>query len=375
MLARVYQDERVKTVRDVAEIRAAIDAKLPIWIELESQCDEGEQLMLEVFNIHPLTVEDIWQTRTSPKLEDYRNYLYVIVHGVHAVKRGSIELVELDVVLGKTFVITHDPTGLTTKDVVDELERDPLLLCKGPAWLAHAILDNAVDRYLPIVDQLDEDLEKLETDALLRAGTPKGPLVLRRILKYRRMLQDLRRMSIHQREILLRLARGEFEEIPRDVVPFFRDVFDHFVRINDLLEGFRDLITSALEAYLSVQNNRMGEVMKTLTLISTVMLPLTFVAGVYGMNFTHMPELSWLYGYPFALGIMAAITLGIMFWFRRKGWIGNRDDLPDDRARGTTPTKVSTPGKPTAAKPAAGKPAAAKPAAPAHTAKSEPSSR
>ncbi len=144
-------------------------------------------------------------------------------------------------------------------------------------------------------------------------------------------------MSIHQREILLRLARGEFEEIPRDVVPFFRDVFDHFVRINDLLEGFRDLITSALEAYLSVQNNRMGEVMKTLTLISTVMLPLTFLVGLYGMNFKHMPELSWLYGYPFALGLMAVIAGGILLWFRRRGWLGSRDDLPEQRPRGTKP--------------------------------------
>ncbi len=337
MLARIYQDEQIKTIRDVAEIKKAIEAKLPIWIELEHECDEGTELMRDVFDIHPLTIEDIWQKRNSPKLEDYRGYLYIVVHGVHAIKRGQIDLVELDVVIGKTFLITHDPNGETTKDVVEDMLRDPSLLCKGPAWLAHAILDNAVDRYLPIVDQLDEDLEKLEMEALLRAGTPKGPPVLRRILRYRRLLQDLRRMSIHQREILLRLARGEFDEIPRDVVPFFRDVFDHFVRINDLLEGFRDLITSALEAYLSVQNNRMSEVMKTLTLISTVMLPLTFVVGLYGMNFKHMPELGWLYGYPFALGLMAAIAGGILLWFRRRGWLGNNKDIPEERPRGTKP--------------------------------------
>jgi magnesium transporter len=333
MLARVYQDDQIKTIRDVAEMRAAIKAELPIWIELESECDEGTQLMLEVFDLHPLTVEDIWQKRNQPKLEDYRKYLYVVVHGVHSLKRGQLDLVELDVVIGKTFVITHDSTGETTKDVVDDLERDPQLLCKGPAWLAHAILDNAVDRYLPVVDQLDDELEKVEMEALIRAGTHKGPPVLRRILRYRRLLQDLRRMSIHQREILLRLSRGEFEEIPREVVPFFRDVFDHFVRINDLLEGFRDQISSALEAYLSVQNNRMSEVMKTLTLISTVMLPLTFIAGIYGMNFKHMPELAWVGGYPFALGVMAVVAGGILLWFRRRGWLGAKDDLPETKPR------------------------------------------
>jgi magnesium transporter len=163
----------------------------------------------------------------------------------------------------------------------------------------------------------------------LRAGTPKGAPVLKRILKFRRLLQDLRRMSIHQREILLRLARGEFDEIPRDVVPFFRDVYDHFVRITDVIESFRDSVTSALEAYLTVQANRMNEVMKTLTLISTVMLPLTFIAGVYGMNFRHMPELAWIGGYPFALGLMAVVAIGILLYFRHKGWLGNGDDLPE----------------------------------------------
>ena len=369
MLARVYENDQIKTLRDVAQIRAAIKAKHPIWIELESECDEGTELMRDVFDLHPLTIEDIWGKRNSPKLEDYRNYLYVIVHGIRSIRRNQFDLIELDVVIGKDFIITHDPGGETTKDVVDELMRDPSLLCKGPAWLAHAILDNAVDRYLPVVDQLDEDIEHLEMDALLRAGTPKGPMVLKRILVFRRLLQELRRMSIHQREILLRLARGEFDEIPRDVVPFFRDVFDHFVRINDLLEGFRDMVTSALEAYLSVQNNRMGEVMKTLTLISTVMLPLTFIAGVYGMNFKHMPELNWLGGYPFALSLMAVVTLGIFWWFRRKGWIGNKDDLPEERPRGTTPRKHG--GKPEHAKP---EPASQSPADP-KPAKSEPSSR
>jgi magnesium transporter len=330
MLARVFENDEIKTITSDAEIRAAIDAKLPIWIELERKCAEGERLMLEVFDIHPLTIEDIYQTRTAPKLEDYRKYLYVIVHGIKSAKRGTIEMVELDVVIGKTFVITHDPHGEITKDLVDELMRDPALLCKGPAWLAHAILDNAVDRYLPIIDHLNEDIEKLETDALVRAGTQKGPAVLKRILKFRRMLQELRRMGIHQREIFLRLSRGDFEEIPRDVVPFFRDVHDHFVRITDLLEGFRDAVTSALEAYLTVQNNRMGEVMKTLTLWSTVFLPLTFIAGVYGMNFDYMPEVKWIGGYPVVLVVMLAVAIGIVLWFRRRGWVGNKDELPED---------------------------------------------
>jgi len=330
MFARVLEGGRVKVITDYAEICDAVASGRPIWIELEKQCAEADELLVKKLGIHPLTIEDIWQTRSGPKLEDYHNYLYVIVHTVRAgARRGLIDSAELDVLIGKTFVITHDPAHVVTKDVSKDLERQPEMLEKGPAWLAHAILDHAVDRYLPIVDDLDAEIDKLELEALHRAGTPKGPPVLRRILRFKRTLQELRRMSIHQREILLRLARGEFEEIPKETVPFYRDVFDHFVRINDLLEGFRDLVTDALEAYLSVQANRLNEIMKTLTLMSTVMLPITFIAGVYGMNFKHMPEISWVFGYPFALGLMAVVAIGILLFFRRRGWLGQRDELSE----------------------------------------------
>jgi len=215
--------------------------------------------------------------------------------------------------------------------VRSELDRSPKLLAKGPGWLTHALLDSAVDRYLPVIDELDVQIEQLENDVLRKAGTKQGPPILRKILRFKRMLLTLRRMSIHQREILLRLSRGEFDLIPKDLMPFYRDVYDHFLRVNDLVESYRDLVTSALEAYLSVQSNRMNEIMKQLTLVATVMLPITFIAGVYGMNFKHMPELEWWWGYPAALTLMAVIVVGSMIWFWRKGWIGSRDlDVPDD---------------------------------------------
>jgi magnesium transporter len=197
-------------------------------------------------------------------------------------------------------------------------------MTRGLPWVMHALLDRAVDRYMPLVDQLDTEIEALETEVLAKAGTPQGSKVLARILSFKRTLQSMRRMSIHQRETLLRLARGEVEAIPKEALPFFRDVYDHFLRIGDTVDSYRDLVTSALDAYLSVQSNRMNEIMKTLTLMSTVMMPLTFIAGVYGMNFKTMPELEWRYGYPFALALMATVAVGIMLWFRRKGWVASR---------------------------------------------------
>ncbi len=331
MHARILEGDQLRHTDKLDEIRAAIQAKKPVWVELDGPSDDANALLHEL-DIHPLTIEDIWGARTTPKLEDYDNYLYVIVHGVKGAKKGQFELVELDVLIGQTFVITHDPSGEITKQVCVELDRSPKLLGKGPAWLAHSLLDHAVDNYLPVVDELDRELARLEDQTLERAGTRRGPPVLRRILRFKRLLLDLRRMSIHQREILLRIARGEFDEIPKDVVPFFRDVYDHFLRINDQLDGYRDLVSGTLDAYLSVQSNRMNEIMKTLTVISTVMLPITFIAGVYGMNFQWMPELHWKWGYAYALTLMAAVTAVTLGYFRRKGWIGNREpDLPEPR--------------------------------------------
>ena len=247
----------------------------------------------------------------------------MIVHGIGAANRDRLATVEIDLVIGPNWLVTHDPAGVVSDDIRTDLDHSARIMAKGIAWLAHAILDRAVDRYLPVIDQLDTEIEQLENDVLDHAGTPRGRSVLMRILAFKRRLQELRRMSIHQREILLRLSRGEIDEIPADALPFYRDVYDHFLRINDIAEGYRDLVTSSLDAYLSVQSNRMNEIMKTLTLISTVMLPLTFIVGLYGMNFKHMPELDSVWGYPAVLGLMVVVATSILLWFRHRGWVGS----------------------------------------------------
>lgn len=325
MLARVLDGDKIVTTTAPAEIRAALAAGQRIWIELERESPEAHALLADTLQLHPLTIEDIWHDRQRPKIDDFDAYLYVIIHGVGSARHDRLKTVEIDVVIGPNWLVTHDPSGMVSDDVGTELDHSSRVMSKGIAWLAHAILDRAVDQYMPAVDQLDVDIAQLEDDVIDTAGTPRGRGVLARILAFKRRLQDLRRMSIHQREILLRLSRGELDEIPNEALPFYRDVYDHFLRINDIVEGYRDLITSALDAYLSVQSNRMNEIMKTLTLMSTVMLPLTFIVGLYGMNFKHMPELDWVWGYPGALGLMIGVAVGILLWFRHKGWIGGRE--------------------------------------------------
>jgi magnesium transporter len=352
--ARILLDhDTVHDTTNVTEIREAIESGKKMWIELERQSHDADVLLADTLKLHPLTIEDIWHQGSQPKIDDYPNYLYVVVHGIGSARRNKLELVEIDVVIGPTWLVTYDRDGLVSDDIGTACDHAPRMLGKGVAWLAHAVLDRVVDRYLPVIDQLDTEIDDLENDVLDQAGTPRGKKVLARILAFKRMLQTLRRMSIHQREILLKLSRGEYEEIPPEALPFYRDVYDHFLRVQDITEGYRDLVTSALDAYLSVQSNRMNEIVKALTLMSTVMLPLSFIAGVYGMNFKgekspyNMPELEWYLGYPFALVLMSTVAGGILLWFRHKGWIGDRPSSSSSRPfRFSSSRKRKAPAKP-----------------------------
>lgn len=322
MRAFILDGDTVERTDAVERIRAAHAAKKPLWVDVGDQSPEADALLAETFGLHPLAIEDIWADRESPKVEDYDTYIHVIVHSVRCQKDpADIELHELDVVLGQNFVITHTHDVELASTIAEELSRSPRLLRKGPAWVAHAFIDRLVDDYLPLLDAYDEHLTSLEHDVIAHAGTPAGPTLMGRILALKRGIMTLRRNTIHQREILLRLSRAEFDEIPLEAMLFYRDVYDHFARVTDLADSYRDLLSSTLEAFLSVQANRMNEVMKALTLISTVMLPLTFIAGVYGMNFERMPEIHWEYGYAVALGLMATVAAGIILLFRHKRWL------------------------------------------------------
>lgn len=290
-----------------------------MWIDLGARSADTDRL-LEVLRLHTLTVEDIWFDRSGPKIDEFPEYLYVCTHTLR--RRGTqLVPIEVDLIIGKHFVLTYDKARVVTDALREELARCPRILAGGPPWVAHAVLDALVDAYMPLIDDFDDEIARVEDEVLAKAGKPEGTRILQQVLALRRSLQALRRVAIHQREVLMRLARGEFAVFPREVLPYLRDVYDHFVRVCDLAESYRDLVTSALEAYLSAQSNRLNEVMKTLTLISTVMLPLTFIAGVYGMNFEHMPELAWQWGYAFALLLMAVVAATIVLWFRRKRWI------------------------------------------------------
>jgi magnesium transporter len=318
--------EQVVPTSDLADVAAAYAAGKMFWLELDDKTDEATKFLEQTLKIHPLTVEDVWNDVGLPKVEDFDDYVQIIVQGIREDDRASsdvpLELAELDILIGKNFIVTraHDERACAITPVQSEIMRSPKLLKKGPAWVAHAVMDRMVDEYMPLIDKFDDQIDGIETQIL--EGTVKSDReVIPKIIRIKRSLQMLRRVTIYQREILLRLARAEFDEIPRELVPFYRDVYDHFARVTELVDSYRELVTSLLEAQFSMQSNRMNVIMKRLTIISTIMLPLSLIAGIYGMNFEHMPELKWLYGYPFALGLMAIVAAGIMVFFRKKRWL------------------------------------------------------
>jgi magnesium transporter len=324
-------DERIRegfTVDQLPELLK--DPSILIWLDMESPTEADEHVLLDIFKFHPLTVEDCRENRHYPKIEEFPGYLYFIVHGVRAdTSPDRFNTVELDGFLGKNYVITyhHDPFR-SINNVKQLLRTSPILCRRGPAFLCHQILDQIVDYYSPVLDDFDDRIDGLESQ-IFSLKQPKNE-ILSQIMELKRGVLRLRRISVKQMDVILRMSRGEFAElIPEDMRPFYRDVHDHLVRVVDLAESYRDLISGSLEAYLSVVSNRLNEIMKVLTIFSAVMLPLTFIAGVYGMNFDNMPELHSRYGYYATWILMTAVAVAMLLFFWRRGWIGGNRTGPE----------------------------------------------
>ena len=301
-----------------------------VWVdflgESPEQIEEAKHVLLNIFRFHHLTVEDCIETRNAPKVEGFPDYIYFIVHGIKPGETGPANFAtkELDGYLGSNFVVTfHDQRFRSIKNVKQQIKASPFSCQRGAAYLLHQILDNVVDYYMPIVDEFDEAINELEDRAL--DLTKSNNAILGEIMDLRRSVARLRRISARQLEVLYRISHGEFPQIPEHVLPFFRDVHDHLLRISDLSEGYRDLVSGLFDIHFSVLANRTNDVMKTLAVVSVILLPLTLIAGIFGMNFDNMPELRTPYGYYLTIAGMAVLTLVLLFYFWRRGWIFQRE--------------------------------------------------
>ncbi len=229
-----------------------------------------------------------------------------------------METIELNCFLGDNYLVTSFMApSLSPVDVVwKRCDRDERLVSHGSDFLLHAILDVLVDEYMPVLDQMDEEIEILEDQVIEK---PQAP-VLERILDLKHRIMNLRRIVSPQREVMNRLSRDDFPQIDQQSRIYYRDIYDHLVRIQDLSESIRDIISGSMDIYLSATSNRLNEVMKALTIVSTIFLPMSFVAGVYGMNFHYFPEITWKYGYAYVWAIFIIIPVGMLIFFKRRGW-------------------------------------------------------
>ncbi len=321
------------TVEELPELLA--DETNVVWADFRGETDEElnatKDVLLNVFKFHYLTVEDCLETRNQPKIEAFPDYFYFIVHGVKPAETSATNFVtkELDGYLGKNYVVTfHVERFRSIKAVKQQLRSSTFACQRGASYLLHQILDQLVDLYMPLVDDFDTEIDSLEERVLtMKKGSN---VILEDIMDLRRSVARMKRISSRQLEVLYRMSHGEFPQIPETILPYFRDVHDHLLRISDLAENYRDLVSGLFDIHFSVVANKNNDVVKTLTILSSIILPLSLIAGIYGMNFENMPELKTRNGYFLTLTVMALVTIGLLIFFWRKGWIFQKDETIEE---------------------------------------------
>jgi magnesium transporter len=287
-----------------------------LWIDIQQPEEQSlEPLLEERFGFHELAAEDSLSPNTLPKYDAFPGYDFFVFRAVGEPPD------KVAAFLGRNFLITvHRDAMQPIDDICNRLPSDARLLGNGPDFLLYSVVDQLVDAHFPLLESVEESVDDLQ-EAIFRDARPSH---LDELLHLKRDINVLRRQSLPQRELLNQISRGDAAFVQKQHLIYFRDVYDHMFRISETIDVERDMMAGTMEAYLSVVANRTNEIMKVLTVLSTIMLPLTVIAGVYGMNFEHMPELHWRYGYLFALGLMGATTTVLLLWFRRRGWIGHR---------------------------------------------------
>lgn len=290
-----------------------------IWLDLCTPTEDEIAVLIEHFHFHPLCMEDCVHSQAVPKLEEFPDYLFLVVHGVRQTQKATqYDLVELDLFLGKNYIVTIHEEALQSIDFVrGNIERGTSAIFSGEGALAHEILDAMVDLYTPVLENLDFRLQELED---LIEENP-GSDIVKDFFELRRSILQLRRISLKEQEVFFWLSHRDIAFISQKEALLFRDVHDHLVRVVELSEASRDILSGILNIHLSLMSNRMNDVMRILTIFSAILLPLNFIAGIYGMNFDHMPELRNPMGYYTVLTIMATITMGMLIFFRHKRWL------------------------------------------------------
>ena len=305
-----------------------LDTTSVTWVDVQGL---GNQDILQrvgkIFELHPLVLEDIVNVPERPKTEDYEDQLLIIARMVVPKENAfGFHSEQVSLILGKSYLLTvqEEPEHDCFEPVRSRIEKSKGIIRKSRAdYLAYALLDAIIDGFFPVLERYGEQIEDLEEEVIVKPTQQ----TLQKIYKIRRELLQLRRAIWPQRDVISSLMRDSGELIGDEVRIYLRDCYDHAVQVIDMVETYRELTAGLMDVYLSAVSNKMNEIMKLLTVVSSIFIPLTFVAGIYGMNFNtekspyNMPELNWYFGYPLCWAVMATIFFGLLFFFWRRGWL------------------------------------------------------
>jgi len=314
-----YSEE--KEAREIDEAFLLRDNKKITWINVDGL--QKTNIIEEIgkhFGLHPLVLEDVANTGQRPKMEDYADYIFVVIKMLQYNEEDrEVKAEQVSLILGSNWVTSfQENEGDVFDPVRERLKTDKGRIRKmGADYLVYALIDAVVDNYFAVLEKVGEEIEEIEDEIVANPS----PVTLQAIHELKRQMILLRKSVWPLREVIGRLERLESKLINESTDIFLRDLYDHTIQVIDAVETFRDMLSGMLDIYVSSVSNRMNEVMKVLTIIATIFLPLTLVAGIYGMNFRFMPELEWDWGYPFALLVMLTVGLVMLFYFRRRNWL------------------------------------------------------
>jgi magnesium transporter len=313
-----YEERDVKSIEECLTFK---DSSTVTWINIDGIHDvETIEKIGKKFDLHPLTLEDVVNTAQRPKIEDFENYVFIVMKMLYHDSAGQEILIEqVSLILGPNYVISfQEREGDVFNPVRDRIRKNKGKVRKmGPDYLAYALLDAIVDNYFVVLEKIGEKIEVAE-ELLVKNPTPE---TLKMIHSLKRDMIFLRKSVWPLRELINGLKREDVRLVKEATQIYLSDVYDHTIQVIDTVETFRDMVSGMLDIYLSSLSNRMNEVMKVLTIFASIFIPLTFIAGVYGMNFKYMPELEWHWAYFIVLGIMASVGGVMLLFFKRKRWL------------------------------------------------------
>lgn len=299
-------------------LEAAKDPQQVVWINLFQPTPEELEIVSRALNLHELTLEDLQNARGRPKVEEFENHIFVVFKALNLNEGEDIlDVINLNMLLFKNILITAHLKPLpSVKALLDSERARPTCLNKGPAFLMYTIVDRIVDEYFPLMDELDDTTEEIQSQIFERFD----PTVSSRIFEWKTRVAHLRRRVGPQREMLMNLANRPHPLIPPKIQVYFRDIYDHLIRIHDNLESYRDILQGAMDSYMTQVSTRMNEVMKVLSIVATIMLPLGILTGLYGTNFEVLPGAKGAYSFWIFLGGMLAVAGGAAIFFKLRRW-------------------------------------------------------